>query len=1616
MDNKSESDDALPPINSPNNGSFQLAEDYMEEPPPNNPTLIKPTNEMLYCDSVDDYDTPGRNYVTQVDLEKSRLNLGLSDDDDDKHKHNAVKFQNSQPPSSGGTSPQSTQQAQSLFTDGVDIYDGFVLEVYVLDRQGRRLQDARNPDRDPPPLCRLKQGCALEATTISGQKLETKSNINVIDTEIEARLLNLGRPLPSQIALYGWTSWGKTPLQCAVADGTLGEGNVREYVDRFLGDDALPRCSLETMKQRAMDTHKKTSPQGGTPEGTEDAGSGLNTPPTKSFSTSAPTPAASHVPQVDNYNVNYSSADPTEDTEDRDPSDIVDGSSELDYISPQLTSLRTDGHSLTLRELVQYGYLEPIASRHRTSLSDKSCNSGRQDDPDSQRDEVPLNEKLPHRNVFAIEIMFDEMRTGLQRKMPDIRASAPHGEGASVFAITDDVPVDVRVDLINMLKVDLDDAYFEVDFDMTFSWLIRMPPFEVNEKLHREAKAMKQEANVQNNRDTFAASNSFIPTTPGRGLDPGSTNQGSKFKKLWRPQWRFTNRVNDDGDITERVYISERQKMARGMRLSEKVVESYWPYGNPSRDELVETSAQAIRKFQTELDPRFKMKSFYQRKRESSKKDVLSNSSSMSRFKQAEVKSIAESFDILTRRTGGANSKPTKTQDGGGGTFSTPSNLMSVANNSANEGVEGVTEVVLKVASRGLRFSLENQSLENFPFDTLSLPIFIGFREPMGCYQASIARTLKEGDSRKCTTKEFLDAASEADSDSSESGDERAFVSMRNRLSKHVATPFYSLLGSKKSNKITPSSPVESPPDSPRSLGSYEFPAKDMKSDRVHALNRLFGDFENTDLILDQAQKCLRDINETNDTVSLPSFRPAIDFVPIPGRLRLRVSNDYVNTGVAEHRLRSYKWAIEDLYVQKSKGDTKSDAFMQINVRAESVHELQHRWATPVMAIRVHVHRKSTYVLQYIYLPLFLMTFVSLNTILVGYGMDLVSAFGDRCSITLTLLLTVVATELPEHLKEVAQVKDLKGWAFRFIVFIIFKDICATCAWWPTTYWHSQDIAIHNPWVNKEGEESRMSAAGSRMTNGFYSGEEFPWWHRIWLTDAVCTVLCLFVWGHQFLKLCFWPRANWEGQQTAAVVRFEALPDRAQLLGSGCFVRDFIQERAANFLHDRWRAGYSQQCKKQFIAEQRAIQKQAKFQKKSPSSATQLPSIKSILESRKNPFPVTKGCVGVNRKASAIWVNEQLRTGFLEVPPRWKSETTYQNPPTDIKPPEKKYHGGVGSPNRWKHPLSGEWYVNIDQKLSRLPEIAMNDNLASASSVISMLEKTPHAPRTELAYKLHREWVDHQADVPADDKLRNPWADLPRPDKIKNMVIINTVLDMCALAHQVHATVTNLFNKDGDGQVSSDEFLGGEALKPLFHDNIRVPIRKGDIVGVRDLCRNSDITKQAVVIGWQQRSHWNHAKYNSKRRSSLTVVKDQHKKNHNYDQNNKAGEMKSDNEDSMKFNEEDTFVDTIEGDVEADEFQFHGTVFFVRFIKGEDRKNFTSGILLPLPQSARLNNLLQQQEIHAIPETALFWKNIKCNEFVKSILVHSDWLFDADGTCSINDHRCVPIARSEIKK
>jgi hypothetical protein len=250
-------------------------------------------------------------------------------------------------------SPNSKHLSQKLEQlsekTSVDIEEGFRIKFYILDRQGRRLANALTPDDIPPVFVELRDQDNLEASSKSDIKLNADTPLSLIDKEIESKLLKSGRPLPCQIVLYGCTSWGRVPIQCAVADGTLDERNIRRYVDKYL--------SKEAVRRKPFNEYDTLKPD------------------------------------------------------------------ELDFISPQLTSLRTSGKGLTLRELVQFGYLEPVQSS-RTKTRSGSL-------------------RQRHSNVFAIEVMFDEMRSGLQKRLPDINASAPHGEGSSNFSVTDDVPVDL---------------------------------------------------------------------------------------------------------------------------------------------------------------------------------------------------------------------------------------------------------------------------------------------------------------------------------------------------------------------------------------------------------------------------------------------------------------------------------------------------------------------------------------------------------------------------------------------------------------------------------------------------------------------------------------------------------------------------------------------------------------------------------------------------------------------------------------------------------------------------------------------------------------------------------------------------------------------------------------------------------------------------------------------------------------------------------------------------------------------------------------------------------------------------------------------------------------------
>ena len=183
--------------------------------------------------------------------------------------------------------------------------------------------------------------------------------------------------------------------------------------------------------------------------------------------------------------------------------------------------------------------------------------------------------------------------------------------------------------------------------------------------------------------------------------------------------------------------------------------------------------------------------------------------------------------------------------------------------------------------------------------------------------------------------------------------------------------------------------------------------------------------------------------------------------------------------------------------------------------------------------------------------------------------------------------------------------------------------------------------------------------------------------------------------------------------------------------------------------------------------------------------------------------------------------------------------------------------------------------------------------------------------------------------------------------------------------------------------MSSTEFLQVEALHNLFSSNVRVPVVPGDVVTIREPLKNQPTCVRAVVISWQQRSHWNPVVSVPGRRASRSDVL------------------------AKAFSDEE-----LEDYLEDDDYMFHGTVFFVALINPDEGSEFTCGVVHPVPKNERHRSLLVDGRVIAVPETALVFPGIRCEDFTKSILRHSDWLFDPDGSCCINDHRCVHLDKA----
>jgi hypothetical protein len=81
-----------------------------------------------------------------------------------------------------------------------------------------------------------------------------------------------------------------------------------------------------------------------------------------------------------------------------------------------------------------------------------------------------------------------------------------------------------------------------------------------------------------------------------------------------------------------------------------------------------------------------------------------------------------------------------------------------------------------------------------------------------------------------------------------------------------------------------------------------------------------------------------------------------------------------------------------------------------------------------------------------------------------------------------------MVSDVPEAIKEVTQIKEIKAWAFNFIVVVLVKDVAVTCVWWATLYWQTGDIGAVNPW----------EAGGfDHLADGFYDIKH-RWWYRLW--------------------------------------------------------------------------------------------------------------------------------------------------------------------------------------------------------------------------------------------------------------------------------------------------------------------------------------------------------------------------------------------------------------------------------------------------------------------------------------------------------------------------------------
>ena len=109
--------------------------------------------------------------------------------------------------------------------------------------------------------------------------------------------------------------------------------------------------------------------------------------------------------------------------------------------------------------------------------------------------------------------------------------------------------------------------------------------------------------------------------------------------------------------------------------------------------------------------------------------------------------------------------------------------------------------------------------------------------------------------------------------------------------------------------------------------------------------------------------------------------------------------------------------------------------------------------------------------------------------------------------------------------------------------------------------------------------------------------------------------------------------------------------------------------------------------------------------------------------------------------------------------------------------------------------------TQVNQELANLPDAAWLDNLHSVEVALNAIRREPHARRVDIAQEMHETWLHDQADgenglTNIQPHLLRPFHDLSQTNRMKNLSIVNQVLDMSALAYQVHETIQRIAGDD----------------------------------------------------------------------------------------------------------------------------------------------------------------------------------------------------------------------------